>query len=404
MQSENRSPLSGIRVIEAGAFIAGPFCGQLLADFGADVIKVEPPGTGDPMRQWGLHKKDGQSLWWPVIGRNKRSVTLDLRHATGQDLARRLIRTADVLVENFRPGALERWNLDPEKLRQEHPALIVARVSGFGQTGPYRDRPGFAAVCEAMAGMRNLTGYADRPPVRVGLSIGDSLAGVFAAFGVLNALYVRDRGISRQSGQTVDAEISESVLAVMESVISEYSATKQIRQREGTTLPGIAPSNIYPAKDGSWVIIGANSDSLFQRLARAMERSELAADKRYATHQARGEHQVELDEIIARWTATLNQKDLLEAVGRHGVPAGPVYDAADVAGDPHYRARGAIVDVPVGTLGTISMQGVAPQLSETPGQVRWTGPALGEHNAEVYGGLLGLSEEKIEELRGQGIV
>jgi formyl-CoA transferase/succinyl-CoA--D-citramalate CoA-transferase len=314
-----------------------------------------------------------------------------------------LIRTSDVLVENFRPGALEKWNLDPELLRREHPALVVSRISGFGQTGPYRDRAGFAAVCEAMAGMRNLTGYPDRPPVRVGLSIGDSLVGVFAAFGVVNALYARDRIGARRQGQTIDAAITESVLAVMESVITEYSGTEQIRQREGTALPGIAPSNIYPAKDGAWVIIGANSDSLFQRLTRAMGRPELSTDRRYATHEARGKHQQELDAIIAQWTRTLTQKDLLERVMGEGIPAGPVYDAADVAADPHYRARGAILDVPT-ELGTISMQGVTPKLSDTPGRIRWSGPQLGAHNAEVFGGVLGLSETEMAQLHEEGVI
>jgi formyl-CoA transferase/succinyl-CoA--D-citramalate CoA-transferase len=404
MSMENNGPLDGLRVIETGAFIAGPYCGQLLADFGADVIKIEPPGEGDPMRRWGLHKKDGLSLWWPVIGRNKRSVTLDLRQTKGQALARRLILTADVLIENFRPGALEKWNLNPEDLRRERPDLVVSRISGFGQTGPYRERAGFAAVCEAMAGLRHLSGYPDRPPVRVGLSIGDSLVGLFAAFGVVSALYARGKKTGMLRGQTVDAAITESVLAVMESVISEYSATHNIRQREGTVLPGIAPSNVYPTRDGHWVVIGANSDGLFRRLSEAMGRPELASDARYATHEARGMHQKELDELIAGWTATLSGDEIVELVNRHGIPTGPVNDAADVSRDPHYRERGAVVDVATREFGPISMQGVTPKLSDTPGSIRWTGPYLGEHNEEVYGGILGLSAAEMSQLQEEGII
>ena len=395
-------PLAGLRVIELGAFIAGPFCGQLLADLGADVIKVEPPGAGDPMRQWGMHQ--GNSIWWAVIGRNKRSITLDLRHAEGQALARRLIQTADVLVENFRPGALEKWNLDPEELRREHPGLVVARVSGFGQVGPYRGRPGFGSVAESMGGLRHLTGYPDRPPTRVGVSIGDSLAGVFAAFGVVSALYNREKREGRRQGQTVDAAITDSVLAVLESAVSEYSAAGRVRQRTGPILPGVAPSNLYPTSDESWVLIAANSDGVFRRLAESMGKPELASDSRFATHSARGCNQEELDQLIASWAITQKRKELLALLARHEVPSGPVYDAADVARDPHYRERGAVVDVETEEFGTLSMQGVVPKLSDTPGKIRWTGAPLGHHNAEVYGGILGLSADEIAKLREERVI
>lgn len=393
-------PLRGVRVIELGAFIAGPYCGQLLADFGADVIKVEPPGAGDPMRQWGLHKVDGKSLWWPVIGRNKRSITLDLRTKKGQDLARKLICGADVLVENFRPGTLESWNLDPKSLCEDSPGLIVARVSGFGQTGPYRERAGFAAVCEAMAGLRFLTGYPDRPPTRVGISIGDSLAGIFAALGVLTALYAREQG----NGQIVDVSITESVLAVLESVVSEYSVTGQIRQRFGPVLPGVAPSNLYPVADGSWVMIAANADGLFCRLARAMNRPELAGDPRFATHTARGKHQEELDGIVSEWTSRQTRADLLELLHAQSIPAGAVYDASDIVKDRHYREREAILDVDTTAFGKISMQGVIPKLSETPGAVRWEGPQVGEHNKDVFQGLLNLSDAELAVLESENII
>jgi formyl-CoA transferase/succinyl-CoA--D-citramalate CoA-transferase len=401
-------PLAGVRVIEMGSFIAGPYGAQLLADLGADVIKIEAPGSGDPMRVWGVQTAaSGASLWWPVIGRNKRSITLDLRRPEGQALARRLLLGADVLIENFRPGTLEGWNLDPAAIRRERPELIVARVSGYGQTGPYRERAGFAAVAEAMAGLRYLTGYPDRPPTRVGLSIGDTLAGMFSVIGVISALYARDGGRSGRpagGGQTVDIAITDSVLAVLESVISEFSATGHIRERTGTALPGIAPSNLYPTQDGSWVVIGANGDGLFRRLAKVMGRPELADDERYATHRARGRNQREVDDLVAGWTRTLPRDAILALLDEAAIPAGPVSTAADVVANPHFRARGSVVEVDAGELGPLAMQGVMPRLSDTPGEIRWTGPALGAHNAEVYGGLLGLDAEEISRLKAEGII
>jgi crotonobetainyl-CoA:carnitine CoA-transferase CaiB-like acyl-CoA transferase len=392
-----RAPLEGLRVIELGAFIAGPYCGQLLADFGAEVIKVEPPTTGDPLRQWGVHKFKGQSLWWPVIGRNKRSVTLDMRTPEGQAIAKRLIAKSDVLVENFRPGTLEEWNLDPEKLRLEHPALIVARISGFGQTGPYREHAGFAAVCEAMGGLRFLTGYPDRPPTRVGLSVGDSLAGLFAAFGVINALYARDHATAGH-GQTIDTSIAESVLAFLESVISEHSITGKVRERVGATLPGVAPSNLYPTADGSWVVIAANADGPFRRLAAVMNQSELSTDPRYSSHEARGFHQDELDLLVAAWTKTHSRSELLELLIAQQVPAGPLYNASDIASDQHYRERDAVVQVETADFGSLTMQGIVPKLSASPGRINWAGPRLGEHNSEIYETLLDLTKAEIAEL------
>jgi crotonobetainyl-CoA:carnitine CoA-transferase CaiB-like acyl-CoA transferase len=399
----NQAPLAGLRVIEVGAFIAGPYCGQLLADFGADVIKVEPPGNGDPMRQWGVHKFKGQSLWWPVIGRNKRSITLDLRQLEGQALAKRLIATSDVLVENFRPGTLEEWNLDPEELRRQHPRLIIGRISGFGQTGPYREHAGFAAVCEAMAGLRLLTGYPDRPPTRVGLSLGDSLAGLFAAFGIMNALYARDHG-ANGGGQTVDAAITESVLAFLESVVSEYSITGKVRERTGPVLPGVAPSNLYPTADGSWVIIAANADGPFRRLAEAMGEPELSADPHFLTHEARGQRQEELDLLVTGWTKTKSRAEILELLIERQVPAGFAYDASDITKDEHYRERNAVVQVETDDFGSISMQGIVPKLSATPGDIRWTGPKLGQHNTEIYQGILGLTQDELARLQAMRVI
>lgn len=402
-RGESKGPLAGLKVIEMGSFIAGPFCGQLLADFGADVVKLEPPGTGDAMRQWGVSKRDGKSLWWPVIARNKQSVTLDLRQPDGRDLARRLIAQADVLVENFRPGTLEEWGLGPDVLKADNPGLIVTRVSGFGQTGPYAKRAGFGSVAEAMAGMRHLAGYPDRPPPRVGLSIGDSLAGVFGAMGVLLALRSRDAHAPHQ-GQVVDVAITESVLAVLESVVSEYSGTGAIRGRTGSILPGVAPSNLYPTADGTWILIGANADGIFRRLAVAMGEPELGTDERYATHSARGRHQDELDARIAVWTGRHGLDHLVTLLESHGVPAGPVNDAAGVVEDAHLREREAVIEVETADFGTLAMQGVAPRLSETPGGVAWAGPALGEHTDAVLGDRLGLGAAELADLRARRII
>lgn len=396
-------PLTGIKVIEMGAFIAGPFCAQLLADLGAEVIKLESPGSGDPMRQWGAEKTaSGRPLWWSIIGRNKKSLTLDLRQAAGQEIARALIGQADVLIENFRPGTLERWNLPPETLRRATPDLIVARVSGFGQDGPYRARPGFGAIAESMAGLRHLTGRADEVPSRVGISIGDSLAGLYGCIGVLASLCARGRRTT--GGQVVDVAIAESVLGVLESVIAEYAATGAVRQRTGPVLPRIAPSNLYPTQDGRFVLIAANADGLFRRLAAAMGAPELADDPRYASHTARGERQAGLDERIGRWTITLTAEALLNTMEEIGVPAGPVNDAAAVAADPHFRARGAVVEVPDPEIGSVTMQGVFPKLSETPGRIAWTGPTLGQHTDEILRDRLGISPQRVAELRAAGVV
>lgn len=401
MTADNHGPLAGLKVIEMGSFIAGPFCGQLLADLGADVIKIEPPRIGDAMREWGTTRKNGRTLWWSVIARNKRSLALDLRQPEGQRIVRDLLADADVLIENFRPGTIEKWGMGPDALMAANQRLIIGRVSGFGQTGPWAGRAGFGAIAEAVAGLRHLGGFPDQPPVRMGLSIGDSLAGMFTCIGILAALHRRqDSG----RGQVVDVGITDAVLAVGESVLAEYSATGAIRQRTGTSLPRIAPSNIYPTSDGQWVLIAGNGDAIFRRLAGAMGRPELCDDPRFSSHATRGEHQAELDAIVADWSATLPADDLLALMEAHLVPAGPICDAAQVAANPHFRDRGAVVDVADPALGTLSMQGVVPRLSETPGDIRWTGPALGEHSEQILAERLGLNADSIAALRAKGAV
>ncbi len=393
-------PLAGVRVIELGQLIAGPFCGQLLADFGAEVIKVEAPGVGDPMRHWGREKAKGHTLWWSVLARNKKSITCDLRRPEGQDLLRRLVSEADVLIENFRPGTLERWNLGPDVLRALNPQLVLVRVSGYGQTGPYAGRAGFGSIGEAMGGLRYVCGDPSTPPSRMGISIGDTLAAMHAALGAVMALYARGR---LGHGQVVDSAIYEAVLNFMESTVIEYDQTGYIRERSGAILPGIAPSNVYPTADGLDIVIGANQDTVFRRFCEAMGHPELADDERYRTHEARGRHQQELDERIAGWTRALGAAELLERMEKHGVPAGGMYRAPEMLADPHFQAREAIVRVPHPHLGDVAMQNVAPRLSDTPGSVRHVGPALGEHTHEVLAGL-GLSDAELEKLQADGVI
>ncbi|HEV7606169.1 MAG TPA: CoA transferase [Steroidobacteraceae bacterium] len=392
--------LADLRVLELGTLIAGPFCGQLLGDMGAEVIKIEPPGQGDPMRHWGPQKRGQPSVWWPVIGRNKKAVTLDLRQEAGQNLFKELVQRADVVIENFRPGTLEKWSCGWQELSQLNPRLILTRVSGYGQTGPYSQRAGYGGIGEAMGGLRYIVGEPDRPPSRVGISIGDSLAGVHACMGTLAALHHRDRtGI----GQVVDAAIYESVLNMMESLVTEYDQLGHVRERSGAILPRIAPSNVYPTRDGI-VMIGANQDTVFTRLAAAMNAPELASDTRYQDHEARGTHQQELDDIIARWTATQGTRELLDLLERHGVPSGLIYRTSDMLEDPHFAAREAIVETTHPQFGTLRMQNVAPRLSASPGSIRTPAPSIGQHNSEIYEGLLGLDAAAMAKLRGQGVI
>ncbi|MDQ0381088.1 CaiB/BaiF CoA transferase family protein [Amycolatopsis thermophila] len=393
-------PLHGIRVLELGSFIAGPFAGQLLADYGAEVIKVEPPRTGDPMRRWGI-TKDGESLWWPAIGRNKKSVTVDLRDARGQEVVRDLAASCDVVVENFRPGTMARWGLDYPALRAANPGIVVVHVSGFGQTGPNSGEAGFGSVAEAVGGIRHTTGSPGDTPARTGISLGDSLASLFAVIGTLAALTERGRS---GLGQEVDVAIYESVFALMESILADYHAGGVLRTRSGSVLPGVAPSNVYPTADGAQVVIAANADTVFARLAGAMGRPELARDPRYATHQARGARMAELDALISAWTATRKSDDLIEELRRHGVPVGRINTAASILTDPHFAARDMILWRSTGHGADLPMNGVVPKFSRTPGEVERTGPALGADTDAVLTALAGASAERLARLHADGVV
>lgn len=392
--------LSDLRVVELGTLLAGPFCGQLLGDMGAEVIKVEAPNLGDPMRHWGRLDQDGASLWWPVISRNKKSITLDLRRREGQELLKELAANCDFLLENFRPGTMEKWGLDYETLSAVNPRLIMIRVSGYGQSGPYAHRAGFGAIGEAMGGLRYVVGDPSTPPSRMGISIGDSLAATFACVGALSALHYREK---TGRGQIIDAAIYESVLNMMESLITEYDKTGYVRERTGAILPNIAPSNVYPTLDGL-VVIGANQDTVFRRLAEAMGKPELAQDPDYADHLARGRSQLQLDQLIGAWTATLSTRELLDLTDRHGVPAGLIYRAPDMLEDPQFAAREAIVTIQHPTMGALKMQNVAPKLSRTPGTIRSVAPALGQDNDAVYRDMLHLVPQRYAELKRDGII
>jgi formyl-CoA transferase len=393
-------PLAGLRVIELGTLLAGPFCGQLLGDFGAEVIKIEPPGQGDPMRVWGREKANGKSLWWPVVARNKKAITLDLRQPEGQELLKSLVAESDFLLENFRPGTMEKWGLGWPELSAINPRLIMIRVSGFGQTGPYARQAGFGAIGEAMGGLRYVVGDPSTPPSRMGISIGDSLAATFACIGALSALHHRH---NTGRGQVVDSAIYEAVLNMMESLVTEYDKAGFIRERTGAILPNVAPSNVYKTNDGL-VLIAANQDTVFGRLAEAMGQPGLAADPRYATHGARGANQQDLDAMVERWTLSLTTRQVLDLMDEHGVPAGLIYRAPEMLEDPHFKARDAIVTVAHPDFGDLRMQNVAPKLSETPGSVRSPSPELGQHNEEVYLKMLGLAAQRYAELKSRKVI
>jgi crotonobetainyl-CoA:carnitine CoA-transferase CaiB-like acyl-CoA transferase len=397
-ETDNRGALAGIRVIELGQLIAGPFCGQLLGDMGAEVIKVEPPGAGDPMRQWG-HGPD--KLWWEVIARNKQSVSANLRLAEGQDLVRRLAEKADILIENFKPGTIEKWGLGPDALHALNPRLIIVRLSGYGQTGPYASRAGFGGIGEAMGGWRAIVGDPDRPPSRMGISIGDTLAATYGCMGALAALHARER---TGRGQVVDSALYEAVLQVMESLVPEYAVNGHIRERSGSILKGIAPSNVYRCRDGEY-LIGANQDAIFARLCAAMGQPELAHDPRYATHLARGQHQRELDAVIEDWTQGLTVAEVETLMIAHSIPAGRIYTAAEMLEDAHFKAREALVAIETPRRGLVTMQNAFPKLSATPSSIRSPAPpTVGEHNTQIYGDLLGLDDAALAELEALGAI
>ncbi|GAA3249940.1 CoA transferase [Pseudonocardia petroleophila] len=396
--------LDGVRVLELGTLIAGPFCGRLLADQGADVIKIEAPDRPDPLRDWGQAEVDGHHFFWTVHARNKRCITLDLRSERGRELFLDLVGTADVVLESFRPGTLERWGIGPDVLSARNPRIVLARVSGYGQTGPHSRRPGYASVAEAVGGMRHLNGFPDEPPPRAALSLGDSLAGMFAAQGVLTALFARER--DGGPGQVVDVSLAESCLAMLESTIPDYSATGHVRGPGGTRLEGLAPSNLYRCADDRWLIIAANQDTVFARLCTAMEQPELATDPRFATHTARGRNQDEIDAIVGDWAAGHDADALTALLEAAGVVVGPVNTVADVVLDPQFLARDMLVPHHDEAIGRdVLGPGVVPRLDRTPGSVRWAGPPRpGTHNTEVYTGLLGLGEDELKQLGADRIV
>jgi len=391
--------LKGLRVVEMGQLIAGPFAAKTLGDFGADVIKIEPPGAGDPLRNWRM-LQDGTSVWWQVQSRNKRSIALDLRSAEGQDIARQLIAQADVLIENFRPGTMEGWGMDYETLAKTNPGLVMLRISGYGQTGPYRDLPGFGVIGEAMGGLRHLTGEADRIPVRCGISIGDTLAALHGTIGVLMALY--HRKVNGGQGQVIDVALNEAVLNVMESLIPEYSAFGAVREPAGSALPGIAPSNAYRCADGV-VLIAGNGDSIFKRLMQVIAREDLGQDPALANNAGRVARVQELDAAIEAWTQTRHVADVLLALGEASVPAGRVYTAKDIVEDPHYRARDMILKQKTRDGHEIDVPGIVPKLMGTPGQVRSAAPKLGDDTDAVLAEL-GMGLEAIAQLRHKKVV
>lgn len=398
IEKNRKGPLTDLRVIELGQLIAGPFCGQLFADMGADVIKVEAPGRGDPMRVWG---REGYPLWWKVCARNKRCITANLREEAGQDIVKQLVKEADFILENFRPGTMEKWGLGYEDLKKMNPKIIMIRVSGYGQTGPYSKRPGYASVGEAMGGVRYLMGDPDRKPSRAGISLGDSLAGTYATVGALAALHHREK---TGEGQVIDTSIYESILTIMESLVSEHTVEGFTRERSGSILPAIAPSNIYDGSDGM-VIIAANQDTIFARLSDAIGQPDLKTNPRYATHTARGANQTELDDIIQDWTKDKSIAEIESVMIENAVPVGKVYRAKEMLDDPHYIARDALIDVQSDKFGTVKMQNVFPKMSKTQGEVRWGGPEkLGAHTEEVLTEILDLTPEQIEKLRSSGIV
>ena len=403
-EESTQGPLEGVRMIEFGQLLAGPYCASLMADFGAEVIKVEAPPAGDPMRVWGREKVNDHTLWWPTLARSKKVVTLNLREPRGQELALELMAKADVALENFSPGTMEKWNIGPDEALAANPRLIYARVSGYGQTGRYKDRVGFAAAGEAMGGLRYFNGYPGQAPPRAGISLGDTLAAKQAFEGILMALYWRDaRGSG--TGQVIDAAIVDACFAMTESTITEYGLTGVIREPSGSYLSKIAPSNVHQSKDGKWVVIAANHDSLWKRLSALMGRPELAEDERYATHRARGEHEHELYAMIDEWAAQYTAAELDAMLAEANVVSAGVYSAADMYDDPHFRERGLIVDIEDPEIGTMPVPGITPKLSQTPGSIRWGGKwEIGADNEEIWCGLVGLSQSELGDLQQAGIV
>ncbi|ASN04504.1 CaiB/BaiF CoA transferase family protein [Virgibacillus necropolis] len=394
--------LEGLKVLELGSLIAGPFAGRLMAEFGADVIKVEPPGKGDPLREW-RHIYEGQSLWWRLQARNKKSITIDLKSEEGQGIIQSLAKECDIIIENFRPGTLEKWNIGYEQLSAINPGIIMVRVSGYGQTGPYRDKTGFGSIGESMGGIRHLTGYPDRAPTRAGISLGDSLAAMYSVIGALMAVYHRDvKGTGE--GQIVDVALYEAVFSLMESMLPEYDKFGAVRERTGSSLPGIAPSNTYPCSDGKYIVIGGNGDAIFKRLMIAIGHQELAEDERFTSNKGRAEHADFLDASIEDWTKTVNLETALQTLDDAKVPAGAIYSIEDIVKDPQYLAREMIQSFNLGNGDSLKIPGVVPKMSKTPGATNWLGPNLGEHTNQIMKGVLAYDDEKIQKLKEEGII
>jgi formyl-CoA transferase len=403
-EAQAGGPLEGIRIIELGQLLAGSFTTRLLGDMGAEIIKVEAPGKPDPVREWGKARYHGRSLLWPVQSRNKKCITLDLSRERGQELLLELVKACDALVENFRPGTLEKWNIGYEQLSEANPRIVVARISGYGQTGPYAKRAGFASVSEAMGGLRYLNGFPGQPPPRMHISLGDSLAGMFAVQGILSALYWRD-ALGGGVGQLVDVSLMEASFALLESTVPEYDRLGIVRGPQGMNLKGIAPSNIFKSSDDKWVVIAANADNVFRRLCDAMGRPELADDPRYATHIARGDNQDELEGLVAEWSGRHTAKEIDEILNAAGVICGPIYTIADIFEDPQFQARDMLLRHNDPEFGEYVGPGIVPKLSRTPGSVRWSATwQEGSHNREIYGGLLGLSDREIDALGKEGVL
>jgi len=392
-------PLSGYRVIELGQLLAGPFAGCMLGYFGAEVIKVEPPNGGDPIRGW-REVQNGTSLWWRSIARNKKSVTIDLKTTQGVELVRRLIEKADVVIENFRPGMVEKWGLGPEHFKQSNPGLVYARISGYGQTGPYASKPGFASVCEGMSGFRHVNGHPGEAPVRPNLSIGDTISGIHAALGITLALLEKHNS---GSGQVVDVALYESMFNLMEAVIPEFDGAGIVREPSGSTVTGIVPTNTYRCSDGRYIVIGGNGDSIFQRLMIAAGYAQMATDPRFASNAGRVEHEAEIDAALAQWCERNDSQFLLDTLDQARVPAGPIYNVEDMIEDRHFNARGLFETVEIDGK-PLKIPAILPKLERTPGATRWPGGELGSHNKEVLMDMLGLNGQEMDALRREGVI
>lgn len=397
-----RKPLEGVKILELGNLVAAPYAGKLFAEFGAEVIKVEEPKNGDPLRNWRVMHED-TSVWWYVQSRNKKSVTINLREPEGQEIVKTLIGKVDVVLENFKPGTLERWGLGYEEIQKVNPSAILTRISGYGQTGPYKEKPGFGSVAEAIGGLRFLTGYPDRPPVRAGIAIGDMIAGLYAVIGTLMALRARDEDPEKR-GQVVDVALYEAVFSLLEGILPEYDLTGLVRERTGSTLPGIAPSNTYKCADEKHIVIGGNGDRIFQRLMTAIGREDMANDPLYASNQGRADHAEFIDSVIEDWTLQHSMDEVRRILDEASVPVGPIYGINDIVNDEHYQARDMLKEIVLPDGVKMTVPGIVPKLSETPGDIEWNGPILGAHNEEIYKDFIDLSEEEFKRLKEKGVI